>query len=64
VKAEEHRKLGNELFEKGDFPGAVKEYTEGLRRDPNSKQLYSNRCAAYIKLMEANCAMKDAEKCL
>ena len=33
-KAEEYRKKGNELFEKGDFPNAVKEYTEGLRRDP------------------------------
>jgi stress-induced-phosphoprotein 1 len=63
-KAEEHRLAGNALFEKGDFPGAVKEYTEGLRRDPNSKGLYSNRCAAYLKLMEANYALKDAEKCL
>lgn len=63
-KAEEHRKKGNEIFEKGDFPGAVREYTEGLRRDPNSKALYSNRCAAYIKLMEFNYALKDAEKCL
>jgi len=63
-KAEEHKKLGNELFEKGDFPAAVKEYTEGLRRDPNSKGLYSNRCAAYIKLMEFEYALKDAEKCL
>jgi stress-induced-phosphoprotein 1 len=63
-KGEEHRKKGNELFEKGDFPGAVKEYTEGLKRDPNSKAIYSNRCAAYIKLMEFPYAMKDAEKCL
>jgi stress-induced-phosphoprotein 1 len=63
-KAEEHRLAGNALFEKGDFPGAVKEYTEGLRRDPNSKSLYSNRCAAYLKLMEAPYALKDAEKCI
>lgn len=64
MKAEEHRVAGNAHFEKGDFPSAVKEYTEGLRRDPNSKSLYSNRCAAYLKLMEAPSALKDAEKCL
>lgn len=63
-KAEEHRLAGNTFFEKGDFPNAVKEYNEGLRRDPQSKSLYSNRCAAYIKLMEAPTALKDAEKCL
>ena len=39
-------------------------YTEGLKRDPNSKAIYSNRSAAYIKLMEFTYAMKDAEKCL
>lgn len=64
AKAEEYRKQGNELFEKGDFPGAVKTYNEGIRRDPNSKALFSNRCLAYIKLMEFPTAMKDAEKCL
>lgn len=64
VKAEEHREKGNELFKVGDYPGAVKEYTEGLKRDPNSKNIYSNRCAAYIKLMEMNYALKDVEKCL
>jgi len=64
VKAEEHRQQGNKLFEGGDYPGAVKEYTEGLKRDPNSKALFSNRCAAYIKLMEWQDGLKDAEKCL
>lgn len=63
-KAEEHRQKGNELFAAGSFPDAVQEYTEGLRRDPNNKNIFSNRCAAYIKLMETNCALKDAEKCL
>ena len=63
-KAEEYRQSGNKLFESGNFPGAIKEYTEGLRRDPNSKALFSNRCAAYIKMMEWNYGLKDAEKCL
>jgi len=63
-KAEEIRKEGNAAFEKGDYPAAVKLYTEGLRRDPKAKAIYSNRCAAYIKLMEVPTALKDAEKCI
>jgi stress-induced-phosphoprotein 1 len=35
-----------------------------LKRDPNNIGIYSNRSAAYIKLMEFNEALKDAEKCL
>lgn len=62
--AEELRKQGNEFMEKGDFPNAVMTYTEGLKRDPNSKALYANRSLAYIKLMEFPHALKDAEKCL
>lgn len=62
--AEEHRKKGNEYFEDAKYPAAVKEYTEGLRRDPKSKAIYSNRCAAYIKLIEFNYALKDAEMCI
>ena len=64
AKAEEHKVKGNELFEKGDFPNALKEYNEGLKRDPSSKGLYSNRCACLIKLMDFHTALKDAEKCL
>ena len=64
AKAEEHMKAGKELFTKGDFPGAVKEFTEGIRRNPTSTALYSNRSLAYIKLMEFPYAMKDAEKCI
>ena len=64
VRAEELRKAGNELFEKGDYPGAVKKYSEGLQCDPNSKAIFSNRSLAYVKLMEFPYALKDAEKCL
>lgn len=55
--AEEHRKKGNSLYEEGNYPAAVKEYTEGLKRDPESKAIFSNRCAAYIKLMEFTYAL-------
>ena len=63
-KAEEHRQKGNELFKEGSFPQAIKEYDEGLRRDPKSVAIYSNRCATYIKLMVMDQALKDAEKCI
>ena len=47
AKAEEHRLKGNEMFKEGNFPGALKEYEEGLRRDPKSVAIFSNRCATY-----------------
>lgn len=62
--AEEHRLKGNELFKEGKYPLALKEYDEGLRRDPKSIAIYSNRCATYQKLMEFNTALKDADKCI
>jgi len=63
-KAEQHREEGNKLFQEGKFPDAIKEYTEGLRRDPKNAKIYSNRCFAYIKVMDFPTALKDAEKCL
>ena len=64
VKAEEHRLAGNDLYKEGKFPQALKEYEEGLRRNPKSVAIFSNRCATYIKLIEFNTALKDAERCL
>jgi stress-induced-phosphoprotein 1 len=62
--AEQQKDKGNELFKAGDFPGAIKEFDEGVRRDPKNKFIYSNRCAAYLKLMDPVSALKDAEKAL
>ena len=64
AKAEEHKDKGNELFKGGDFPAAIKEFDEGLRRDPKNKFLYSNRCAAYLKLMDPVSALRDADKAI
>ncbi len=59
MKAEEAREAGNEAFKKGDYPGALKLYDEGVRRDPTSAKIYSNRAFAYIKLMRFNEALDD-----
>ena len=62
AKAEEHREAGNKLFSENQYPEAIKEYDEGLRRDPNNVKIYSNRAATYMKLMELPHALKDINK--
>ena len=62
--AEQHKDRGNELFKAGNFPGAIKEFDEGIKRDPSNKFIYSNRSFAYIKLMEPTQALKDADKAI
>ena len=41
--AEEHNEKGKELFKDGKYPAAVKEFEEGLRRDPKSVNILCNR---------------------
>ena len=62
--AEEHRVKGNELFKEGKFPAALKEFDEGIRRNPKAVAIYSNRSATLIKLMDIVAALKDADKCI
>lgn len=63
-KAEEARELGKTKFAESDWPGAVEAYTEMTKRAPDDPRGYSNRAAAFIKLLEFPSAIEDCDKAI
>ncbi|KAI1756869.1 hypothetical protein F4782DRAFT_484433 [Xylaria castorea] len=59
AKAEEAREEGNKKFKEQDFPGAVAAYSEMIKRSPEDPRGYSNRAAAFVKLVEFPSALDD-----
>ncbi|KAH8596716.1 putative heat shock protein sti1 like protein [Bisporella sp. PMI_857] len=58
-KAEAARVLGNDKFKAADWPGAIEAYSEMIKRAPEDAKGYSNRAAAFIKLLEFPSAIDD-----
>mmetsp|Transcript_38757 Transcript_38757/g.51066 ORF Transcript_38757/g.51066 Transcript_38757/m.51066 type:complete len:586 (-) Transcript_38757:388-2145(-) len=60
----EAKEKGNEKFRAGDFPAAVREYEEAIKRDPANAVYRNNLASALTKLGDFNSAKEACEKAL
>mmetsp|Transcript_15099 Transcript_15099/g.35009 ORF Transcript_15099/g.35009 Transcript_15099/m.35009 type:complete len:566 (-) Transcript_15099:1716-3413(-) len=63
-KAQEAKQRGNDFFREKNFPEAIKEYEEAVKRAPNDAAIRNNLSAALTKIMDFNGAKTQVEKAL
>lgn len=59
AEAQAHQQAGAALAAKGDWSGAVKEYTEAIKLDPKWYLSYQGRGYAYLKLGDVDLSISD-----
>lgn len=60
----EAKERGNTKFREGDYPAAITEYEEAIKRDPTNAPFRNNLAAAYLKMGLFNDAKREVEKSL
>jgi len=60
-KAEEAKQRGNDHFRAKEWPNAVKEYEEAVKRAPKNAPIRNNLAAALCKIMDFNGAKREIE---
>jgi stress-induced-phosphoprotein 1 len=63
-KAEEAKQRGNDFFRAKDWPKAVAEYEEAVKRAPKNAPIRNNLSAALCKIMDFNGAKREIEKAI
>ena len=58
----EAKERGNQAFREGDFPKAITEYEEAIKRDPVNAPYHNNLAAAFLKVGLFNDAKRHVER--
>lgn len=63
-KAEEAKQRGNDYFRAKEWPDAVKEYEDAVKRAPKNAAIRNNLSAALCKIMDFNGAKRQVEQAI
>ncbi len=64
AKAEEAKQRGNDFFRAQQWPQAVEQYEEAVKRAPKNAAIRNNLAAALCKIMDFNGAVRQIEEAL
>eukprot|EP00588_Corethron_pennatum_P014382 CAMPEP_0194279254 /NCGR_PEP_ID=MMETSP0169-20130528/13817_1 /TAXON_ID=218684 /ORGANISM="Corethron pennatum, Strain L29A3" /LENGTH=579 /DNA_ID=CAMNT_0039023651 /DNA_START=106 /DNA_END=1845 /DNA_ORIENTATION=+ len=63
-KAEEAKQKGNDAFRGKDWPTAIKNYEDAVKRSPKNAAIRNNLSAALCKIMDFNGAKREVDKAI